>query len=100
MMGAYIIGIVVMLVSLLVSHQLKSRFQKYSATPLANGMSGAEIAQRMLHDHGIGHDGRTHGGGRGRRPNGTPGQELEQDGPEGPDVGAVVDVLEAAHLLR
>ncbi len=54
MMGAYVIGIVVMLVSMLVSHQLKSRFQKYSATPLANGMSGAEIAQQMLHDHGIG----------------------------------------------
>ena len=42
-----------MLVSLLVSQQLKSRFQKYSKTPLSNGMSGAEIAQRMLHDHGI-----------------------------------------------
>lgn len=55
MMGAYVIGILVMLVSWLVSWQLKSRFQKYSRTPLANGMSGAEIAQRMLHDHGI-HD--------------------------------------------
>lgn len=53
MMGAYGIGIVVMLVSMLVSWQLKSRFQKYSKTPLTNGMSGAEIAQRMLHDHGI-----------------------------------------------
>lgn len=53
MMGAYLIGIVVMLVSMLVSWQLKSRFQKYSKTPLANGMSGAEIAQHMLHDHGI-----------------------------------------------
>jgi Zn-dependent membrane protease YugP len=53
MMGAWVIGIVVMLVSMLVSQQLRSRFQKYSATPLSNGMSGAEIAQRMLHDHGI-----------------------------------------------
>ncbi|MBL8003363.1 MAG: zinc metallopeptidase [Flavobacteriales bacterium] len=53
MMGAYVIGAVMMLVSLLVSQQLKSRFQKYSKTPLSNGMSGAEIAQRMLHDHGI-----------------------------------------------
>lgn len=52
-MGAYAIGIIVMLVSMLVSWQLKSRFQKYSKTPLANGMSGAEIAQRMLHDNGI-----------------------------------------------
>lgn len=52
-MGAYVIGIAVMLVSMLVSWQLKSRFQKYSKTPLANGMSGAQIAQHMLHDHGI-----------------------------------------------
>ncbi|MFN8351491.1 MAG: zinc metallopeptidase [Flavobacteriales bacterium] len=52
-MGAYVIGIVVMLVSMLVSWQLKSRFQKYSKTPLANGMSGAEVAQHMLQDHGI-----------------------------------------------
>ncbi len=40
-------------ISWLVSNQLKSRFEKYSKTPLANGMSGAEIATRMLHDHGI-----------------------------------------------
>ncbi len=53
MMGAWIIGIVMMLVSLLVSQQLKNRFIKYSKTPLSNGMSGAEIAQRMLADHGI-----------------------------------------------
>lgn len=55
MMGAYVIGIVVMLVSWLVGQQLRSRFDKYSKTPLANGMSGAEIARRMLQDHGI-HD--------------------------------------------
>jgi Zn-dependent membrane protease YugP len=53
MMGAYLIGILVMGVSWLVSHQLKSRFEKYSRTPLSNGLSGREIAERMLHDHGI-----------------------------------------------
>ena len=53
MMGAYLIGIVMMLVGMLVSWQLKSRFQKYSKTPLANGLSGAEIAQRMLRENGI-----------------------------------------------
>ncbi len=53
MMGAYAIGILMMLVGMLISWQLKSRFQKYSKTPLAKGMSGAEIAQRMLHDNGI-----------------------------------------------
>lgn len=49
------IGIVVMAVSWLVGQQLRSRFTKYSKTPLSNGMSGREIAERMLLDHGI-HD--------------------------------------------
>jgi len=48
-----LIGIVVMLVSWLVGQQLRSRFAKYSKTPLSNGMSGKEIAERMLSDHGI-----------------------------------------------
>ncbi|MEZ4761320.1 MAG: zinc metallopeptidase [Flavobacteriales bacterium] len=53
MAGAYLIGIVIMLVSFLVGRQLRSRFAKYSRTPLSNGMSGKEIAERMLADHGI-----------------------------------------------
>jgi hypothetical protein len=32
---------------------LKDRFEKYSRTPLQNGMSGRDIAERMLADHGI-----------------------------------------------
>jgi hypothetical protein len=51
--GAYLIMILIMAASWFVGHQLKSRFAKYSKTPLANGMSGAEIAERMLADHGI-----------------------------------------------
>ncbi len=51
--GAYMIGILVMVVSWLVGQQLRSRFAKYSKTPLSNGMSGKEIAERMLHDNGI-----------------------------------------------
>ena len=53
MAGAWIIGIVVMLVSMLVSQQLKNRFARYSATPLSNGMTGRQIAERMLADHDI-----------------------------------------------
>ena len=53
MAGAYLIGIVIMLISFLVGRQLRSRFAKYSRTPLSNGMSGKEIAERMLADHGI-----------------------------------------------
>lgn len=53
MMGAYVIGGLVMLVSWLVGQQLRSRFAKYSKTPLSNGMTGREIAEQMLHDNGI-----------------------------------------------
>ncbi len=48
-----IIGVVMMLVGLFVSNRLKSKFNEYSQVGLANGMSGQEIATKMLHDHGI-----------------------------------------------
>ncbi|HRH70889.1 MAG: zinc metallopeptidase [Flavobacteriales bacterium] len=51
--GAYLIGILVMAASWLVGQQLRSRFAKYSRTPLSNGLSGKEIAERMLRDNGI-----------------------------------------------
>lgn len=43
----------IMLTSWLVSSRLKSKFEKYSKLQLNNGMSGAEIAEKMLADHGI-----------------------------------------------
>ena len=43
----------VMLASMLVSSRLKSKFAHYSKLSLRNGMSGAEIAEKMLADHGI-----------------------------------------------
>lgn len=36
-----------------VSNRLQSKFEKYSKLRLQNGMSGAEIAEKMLADHGI-----------------------------------------------
>jgi hypothetical protein len=36
-----------------VSSRLKSKFEQYSKVGLRNGMSGAEIAEKMLADHGI-----------------------------------------------
>lgn len=41
------------LFSWLVSARLKSKFEHYSKLTLRNGMSGAEIAEKMLADHGI-----------------------------------------------
>ena len=55
MTGYYIIGGLVMLVSMLVSNRLKSKFEHYSKLHLRNGMSGKEIAEKMLSDNGI-HD--------------------------------------------
>ena len=43
----------IMLFSWSVSRRLKNKFEKYSKLELNNGMSGAEIAEKMLADHGI-----------------------------------------------
>ncbi len=53
MMGYYIMLGAIALVSWLVSSRLKSKFKHYSKVHLRNGMSGAEIAEKMLADHGI-----------------------------------------------
>ena len=45
--------ILIMVLSFLVQQMLQSRFAKYSNVPTANGMSGAEVAQKLLHDNGI-----------------------------------------------
>jgi len=53
MKGYCIIAGLIALVSSLVSKQLQRKFKKYSNIHLRNGMSGAEIAKKMLMDHGI-----------------------------------------------
>lgn len=53
MFGYYIIIGGIALASWLVSARLKSKFEHYSKVHLQNGMSGAEIAEKMLADHGI-----------------------------------------------
>lgn len=52
-MNIWTIMILAMVLSLIVQQMLQSRFNKYSKVPTANGMSGAEVAQKMLNDHGI-----------------------------------------------
>jgi Zn-dependent membrane protease YugP len=52
-MSIWIIMIGIMVLSMIVSMTLKSKFSKYSKIPLDNGMSGREVAERMLHDNGI-----------------------------------------------
>jgi uncharacterized protein len=53
MIGIYFIGIVFMLISMGVSARLKSKFKKYSQTPLSSGLTGREVAEMMLKDNGI-----------------------------------------------
>ena len=55
MTGYYLIIGLSMLVSWLVSARLKSKFEHYSQVHLRNGMSGKEVAEKMLRDNGI-HD--------------------------------------------
>lgn len=52
-MNIWFIMIVIMVLSMLVQYMLQSRFNKYSQVGLPTGMTGAEVAQKMLHDHGI-----------------------------------------------
>jgi len=49
----WIIFIVFMVASLIVQKTLTSRIEKYSKTPLSSGLSGKEVAEKMLHDNGI-----------------------------------------------
>lgn len=52
-MNIWMIMILVMVASMLVQSMLQSRFEKYSKVGLPTGMTGAEVAQKMLNDHGI-----------------------------------------------
>ncbi|MBQ8061369.1 MAG: zinc metallopeptidase [Bacteroidales bacterium] len=49
----WIIMILVMILSFIVQTMLKSRFAKYSRVPTTTGLTGAEVARKMLLDNGI-----------------------------------------------
>lgn len=51
--GGYIIVILVMAVSWFVQWRLKKKFEQYSQVGLSNGLSGKEIAEKMLRESGI-----------------------------------------------
>ncbi len=53
MIGYYLIAGLMFLVGMFVSNRLKSKFKEYSEIPLQNGMSGKQIAEKMLHDNNI-----------------------------------------------
>jgi len=53
MAGIWIIFGVFMLISWLVGQQLRSKFRAYSKIPINYGMTGEEVARKMLNDNGI-----------------------------------------------
>ncbi|MDL1914177.1 MAG: zinc metallopeptidase [Bergeyella sp.] len=53
MSGYYLILGAIFIVSLIVQNRLKSKFEYYSKVYLKNGLSGKEIAEKMLKDNGI-----------------------------------------------
>ena len=52
-MSIWILLIGIGIISMIVQTRFKNKFKKYSEIPLSSGLSGAEIAQKMLHDNGI-----------------------------------------------
>ncbi len=42
-----------MLLGMIVSSRLKSKFKKYSRIPISSGLSGKDVAEKMLYEHGI-----------------------------------------------
>ena len=53
MSGSFLLIIVIGLLGMLVQRKLRSTFKKYSQLYLQNGLSGKEIAEKMLSDNGI-----------------------------------------------
>ena len=51
--GILIVSLLFIGISLVVSMILKGKFAKYSKIPLANGMSGKQVAEKMLRENGI-----------------------------------------------
>src|ERR1700744_4720636 len=51
--SAWFLMIIIALVSLIVQWRFKSKFNQYAQVPLSSGLSGQEVAERMLRDNGI-----------------------------------------------
>lgn len=52
-MAYWIIFILIALASWAVSANLKRKFEEYSKVPIDSGLTGREVAEKMLHDNGI-----------------------------------------------
>ncbi len=52
-LGIIFISVFFMIIGMIVQARLKSKFESYSKVPTGSGLSGKEIAEKMLHDSGI-----------------------------------------------
>jgi len=50
---AWLLMAVIAIISLIVQWRFKSKFNQYAQMPLMSGLSGQEVAERMLRDNGI-----------------------------------------------
>ncbi|MBK5285162.1 MAG: zinc metallopeptidase [Bacteroidia bacterium] len=53
MIGIYFIALIFMLIGWAVQMQLRKKFKEYSEIPLALGLTGKEVAEKMLRAHNI-----------------------------------------------
>ncbi len=53
MNSIFLVSLIFLGISMLVSGRLKNKFQQYSQHPLARGLSGKEVAEKMLKENGI-----------------------------------------------
>lgn len=51
--GIIVISLLFMVIGMVVQAKLKSKFAAYSKVPTGSGLSGKEIAEKMLHENGI-----------------------------------------------
>ncbi|MEO7960406.1 MAG: zinc metallopeptidase [Ginsengibacter sp.] len=49
----FFVSIIFMALGMVVQYRLKSKFAKYSKMPTGSGLTGKEVAEKMLHDNGI-----------------------------------------------
>lgn len=88
LMGYYLIAGIMFIIGLIVSSRLKSKFKEYGEIGLTNGMSGREIAERMLSDNNI-YDVRVIS---------TPGQLTDHYNPQDKTVNLSPDVYEGRSI--
>ncbi|MDT3404402.1 zinc metallopeptidase [Mucilaginibacter terrae] len=51
--SGWLLMIAIAIISMIVQWRFRSKFKEYAEIPLTSGLSGAEVAERMLRDHGI-----------------------------------------------